>query len=372
MSKKKTHEEYVNEVTLKNPNIETIGVYINAKTPILHRCKIHNVIWMAEPSNILNGQGCKQCGIDKTRNYNIKSQCQYVEEVSMVNPNVEVIGTYAGAKIPIAHRCKIHDVVWDAQPTNILDRHGCKLCGVDKVSEALTRTHEQYVSELFLVNPNIIVLEKYQGNNISILHKCLIDGHEWNVTPGDALAGKGCVVCAGNIRKTTEQYKEELKKINPSIVVLDDYINAQTHIKHVCLIDGCIWSSKPNNILHGFGCPRCHESSGERQVRQWLERHCIDYNFQKPFDDCKDINCLPFDFYLPQYNICIEYDGEQHFEPVDFGGEGPIIALQKFKIIQRHDAIKNKYCEENNIPLLRIPYFKNIEEELNNFLTHLI
>ena len=140
----------------------------------------------------------------------------------------------------------------------------------------------------------------------------------------------------------------------------------------MCLIDGCIWLSKPNNILNGFGCPQCNESKGERQVRQWLEQHGIVYEFQKPFVECSDIKCLPFDFYLPQYNTCIEYDGEQHFRPVDFGGEGEIIALQKFKIVQKHDVIKNKYCENNNIPLLRIPYFKNTEEELNNFFIHLI
>ena len=61
----------------------------------------------------------------------------------------------------------------------------------------------------------------------------------------------------------------------------------------------------------------------------------------------------------------IEYDGEQHFRPIEyFGGQ------KKFELQQKHDTIKNEYCKNNGIPLLRIPYFKydNIEEELNNFL----
>lgn len=76
-----------------------------------------------------------------------------------------------------------------------------------------------------------------------------------------------------------------------------------------------------------------------------------------------DIRPLPFDFYLPEYNICIEYDGEQHNRSVKhFGGD------KAFYTRIKHDNIKNEYCKNNGISLLRIPYFKNIEEELNNFL----
>ena len=99
-----------------------------------------------------------------------------------------------------------------------------------------------------------------------------------------------------------------------------------------------------------------------------MDSHKIKYTPQKRFDDCKDIKPLPFDFYLSDYNTCIEYDGQQHFEPVDFSGKRENLAQQQFEKTQYHDKIKNKYCEDNNIRLLRIPYFKNIEEELNNFL----
>lgn len=77
---------------------------------------------------------------------------------------------------------------------------------------------------------------------------------------------------------------------------------------------------------------------------------------------------LPFDFYLPEYNLCIEYDGEQHFKPVDFANKGREWADKQFEIRRTCDEIKTEYCKKNNIKLLRIPYFKNIEEELNIFL----
>lgn len=70
---------------------------------------------------------------------------------------------------------------------------------------------------------------------------------------------------------------------------------------------------------------------------------------------------LTFDFYLPEHNICIEYDGEQHFKPIKiFGGN------LYFKQIKYHDKIKTQYCKTNNIELIRIPYtkFKNIKQIL--------
>jgi hypothetical protein len=115
--------------------------------------------------------------------------------------------------------------------------------------------------------------------------------------------------------------------------------------------------------LSGKGCPHCQESHGERCIRQWLEQKNMQYTCQKTFSDCRNQKPLPFDFYLPAYNACIEYDGEQHFRPVDFFG-----GAENFERRKHNDLIKTKYCEDNNIRLLRIPYYKNIEEELESFL----
>lgn len=72
---------------------------------------------------------------------------------------------------------------------------------------------------------------------------------------------------------------------------------------------------------------------------------------------------IHFDFYLPEENICIEFDGEQHFRPIDyFGGENT------FKLTQKRDKIKNKYCKNNNIKLLRIKYDENITKKLKSIL----
>ena len=166
--------------------------------------------------------------------------------------------------------------------------------------------------------------------------------------------------------KSHEKYIEDLYAINPNIIALETYKGANIPILHKCLIDNNEWSVRPAGILFGFGCPVCNESHGEKQIRTWLNAHNIQYESQYIFDDCKDKKFLPFDFYLPDLNLCVEYDGEQHFKSIDFfGGED---GLQKRQL---HDKIKTEYCQNNNISLLRIKYDENIEDKLNNFI-HLI
>lgn len=111
----------------------------------------------------------------------------------------------------------------------------------------------------------------------------------------------------------------------------------------------------------------CHNfSHGEVYVKLYLDDRNIHYISQKKFDDCRDKLPLPFDFYLPEYNTCIEYQGEQHYRAIDyFGGE------DKFVLRQKHDHMKLKYCEQHKINLIIIPYNKNIKEELDNFFDNL-
>jgi hypothetical protein len=160
--------------------------------------------------------------------------------------------------------------------------------------------------------------------------------------------------------------------INPDIEVLEEYINTKTPILHRCKIDGCEWKMPPTRALLGQGCPNCQQSNGEKQITKWLNDNNINYVYQKKFSDCIDKKQLPFDFYLHEYNALIEYDGIQHFQPVDFAGKGEEWAMAQLQITQSHDTIKTQYCNDNNIRLLRIPYFKNVEEELEKFLFILI
>lgn len=90
------------------------------------------------------------------------------------------------------------------------------------------------------------------------------------------------------------------------------------------------------------------------------------FDQQYRFEDCKDIYTLPFDFYIRDFNVAIEYDGEFHYSPIKLSGMTDESAAERFELIQRHDKIKTQYCSDNNIPLIRIPYWES--EDLEYFL----
>jgi hypothetical protein len=108
------------------------------------------------------------------------------------------------------------------------------------------------------------------------------------------------------------------------------------------------------------------KSIGETLIKDYLLKNNIEFISQKTFSGCVFKNRLRFDFFLPNYNTVIEFDGGQHFKSIDwFGGESEFIN------IKIRDSIKNKYCLNNNIKLIRIPFFDmgNINKILSNSLT---
>lgn len=366
--RRKDHVEYVNELMVKNPSTEVIGQYIDSKTKIMHRCTIHDVYWEINPANALRGDGCPKCHHERIGVANRKTKEQYVSELNNINPDIILIGDYINSSTPALHKCTAHNIEWMAYPCNVLNGCGCIKCRTDKISSINRKSHQSYVDEIKAKNPNIVVIDDYVSSKTPILHKCLQHNYEWVTSPISILQGHGCPMCASEkaskkLRKTHEQYEEDIKIANPNIVAVGMYVDANTPILHRCLIDGNEWYISPSNVLSGYGCPQCNESKGERVIRQWLEKHNIDYEFQKRFQDCRDKKPLPFDFYLPEYNAVIEYNGSQHYIASDYFGGDDALAYTK-----RHDKIKEDYCTQNDIGFLCIPYFRNIDIELNNFL----
>lgn len=121
---------------------------------------------------------------------------------------------------------------------------------------------------------------------------------------------------------------------------------------------------------HTLSCGCRHQSKWEMFIGDYLTLLNIVFEPQKRFNDCKNkkqSDMLPFDFYLPDYNICIEYDGEHHFRPMEMWG-----GYEKFLINQENDNIKNEYCKNHNIRLLRLPYThskEDIKKEILNILS---
>lgn len=289
-----------------------------------------------------------------------KTHEQYVAEVATINPNIEVVGEYVNNSTNILHRCKVDAYEWSPRPANVLSGNGCPKCAKLSVVQKRTKTHEQYAKEVEKIHPNIEVVGVYVNNHTKILHKCKTDSYEWNAIPRNILNGRGCPRCAGNERYGHDEYVCKVAEINPNIEIIERYIDAHKPILHRCKTCCHEWVAIPNNILRGTGCPNCAASKGEKMISSWLNANNISYKPQKRFDSCRDKYTLPFDFYLPDYNICIEYQGVQHYEPIGyFGGE------ETFEGTVRRDKIKEDYCKKNNIGLIRIKYDEDVCEVLS-------
>ncbi len=231
----------------------------------------------------------------------------------------------------------------------------------------IRKTTEQFIIDSIKVHG-----DKYNYKNVNYITKrikiqimCPTHGI-FQQTPHDHLKGHGCPKCALCKRiSNTENFIEKSKiihgdKYDYSLV---KYFNDKTKVKIVCKKHG-VFEQRPNHHLTGRGCSICNESKGENKTLKYLETLNIEYIRQMKFDGCKGIrNRLPFDFYLPNLNICIEYDGEQHFFNKEiWGGE------KKLKKTQQNDQIKNQYCLDNNIKLIRIRYDEDVEKVLNESL----
>lgn len=189
--------------------------------------------------------------------------------------------------------------------------------------------------------------------------------------PNDHLSGQGCRLCGINLRADKKRMTKKLfveksnsvhkNKYDYSKV---DYENNKTKITIICQIHG-EFEQNPGDHLKGVGCPNCNESKGEAKIEKFLYENKIVFERQKTFKKCMNKRKLLFDFYLPEYNTCIEYDGIQHFKPIKFFG-----GQQEFEKTKKRDKIKEDFCLKNKKELLRINYkeISDIEKILNRRL----
>ena len=283
-------------------NIKTLSPYINSRTKIKVKCNKCGNEWSALSSSLLRGRGCKKCHTLNQRKTNDKFSEEFVKNYG---DKYELLSDYINAKIKIKVKCKLCDNIWESKPYHLSHtKCECPKCIAKERGIKSRKTHEKFVEDVFNIhNDKYEVIGQYIKANVKIEIKCNNCNNNWNIVP--------------------------------------------------------------YSLLQGFGCPICVQSKGESSIKNYLDNNNINYYQQKTFENCKNIQALPFDFYLPDYNICIEYDGIQHFKSVEyFGGD------DKLKYTINNDKIKNDFCKKNKIKMIRISYkqIKNIEKILSEKL----
>ena len=170
--------------------------------------------------------------------------------------------------------------------------------------------------------------------------------------PTDHLSGRCPEKRVLAVRKTLRQFINESNSVHDFKYNYDksEYLSNQTKLIITCPKHGD-FKQRPLSHLQGNGCPSCGESRGEKEISKFLEKYNITFSRQHKFPDCRNIFELPFDFYLPSFRIAIEFDGKQHYEPSEFFG-----GAEAYERLIKNDKIKNDYCEDNFINLIRIKY----------------
>lgn len=250
--------------------------------------------------------------------------------------------------------------------------YGCSYCsGRGKTTEEI---------QSIVKNKDVEIISEYKGNEKPISCKCRKCGNMWTTLPKTLITnGAGCPICGRrkanrSEMKSHEQFVKEISVVNPNIEIIGEYIGAHKKIKCKCKIDGTIWYGYPSNLLNrSAGCPTCNTSRGENKMIKTLEKIGIIYIRQHSFSDCVYISKLKFDAFDIINNIAFEYNGEQHYYPVDFAGKGSDWALEQFELTRKRDVAKINYCNKNNIPMIIIPYWEidNMENYILNKLKEL-
>lgn len=397
-----------------NPDVEVMSDYIDSKTKIHIKCKICGEEYDTSHSNILHGKlhnsnkhskwcstwihnAPKRKSIEKKLRYlngfikdidvisynpqdtSITFRCQrcgniYSESIFYIdrphcdkcknlNTRTDNSGYNAHLRSLIENSCNIHLC---EKNKSVLSCH-CSKCNSDfdingymkrrkitcPVCTRRTRSEQKAAQRFAQAN------SKYT----SIRRKC--DYLEYCVRNNDYLCKK-CLMLSDKYY-TKHEFKEISENANRNISILGNYVNSTTKIKYKCKTCGSIYEAKPYSLINGScRCKKCQCSSGERKVANFLDDNNIQYQREYIFQGCFDKKPLRFDFYIPSMNIAIEYDGIQHFEPIDFFNTKNNDTLDD---IHRRDKIKNDFCLKNGITLIRVPYnCKNINDFLRNHI----
>ena len=239
---------------------------------------------------------------------------------------------------------------------------GCIIC-----SGKFRKGTEQFINEALKIHGDKFVYSKvkYINSNTKVCIICPEHGEFWQ-RPANHLQGQGCPQCRAHLisqhkLKEEKEYIESLKKVWGDRYDFSkiEYHGNKTKTIVICKKHG-EFLIRPNDLLCGHGCPECGKSYRTTELNllkklQEIFKH-VEYEYTFDFLKSKTSN-QTLDYYLPEYNIAIEYQGRQHFKPISvFGGE------ESYRKTVERDEKKFKKCKEHGIKLYYISFEKDLPD----------
>ena len=314
--------------------------------------------------------GCPICGRLRGTIKQRKPQKKFLSEVKKIFKNkysFEKIN-YQGAKVPVIIICKKHGEHL-ITPDSLLQGSGCFDCGL--IAQGLKRrsTTAVFIEAARKIHSDKYDYSKTKYKKAKIPITIICKKHkEFEQLPDIHLTGAGCNDCGNEIigkklRNSIDKVIRILeerrgKKRFDYSLIYKTYVNNRSILSIRCVKHNKTFYQSAVDHAESGGCEDCkYKSIGEELIMSILSKRNIEYFHNWGKHDCKlGKGKAKFDFYLPHQNLIIEYDGEQHFKPVQFGGMTKQQAIKEFKIRKKFDKLKDEWAKKKNINLLRIGY----------------
>lgn len=343
--------------------------YTTRRNPVKVRCKTCGEIFTVRAGHLLDGQGCPVCWRNRmtTEKFVEKAKRLFGDKCDYSNT------VYVNMRTPIQFVCPKHGVITQ-MPNQHLHGEGCPICSVESKI-----TTEQFIEKARLVHGDRFdySLTEYvsRAQNVKII--CKKHG-VFEQLPSNHLDGSICPECARiergeRSRISQDEFIRRAKEEHGDRYDYSEtvYISMERPITYRCPKHGYVTQTASNH-LNGNGCPVCASSRGERRVYNWLKKHNIRFQTQfmlrRPKGGTLNGRILS-DFFVPEANTIIEYNGIQHYIYDDYYGKDG-----RFERQQRRDRDVREICKKRGINLIEIPYtdFDNISQILEERLIPLI
>lgn len=356
--------QFVQKLQQINPTIELISQYTKSSDQMQFKCTKCNYIWKTKGTKLIssNPTGCPKCAKARIMSalrlgpLSTKlSHNQFVAAVRTNYPTWSVISNYNGLHHKITIKCNKNHT-FTTYPQSLL-RHQVRCRRCDYLQRKSNVIHK-----LKKIHPGYRMISKFTDVDEKATFIC-DQGHKFKAQVYSVINNTGCPICSKRrvgiaCRLTSNEFKNKLHKVHPFWKILSEYETMKSPMLLQCH-KGHIFKKAPENALR-FNCPDCNiKSKGEENIKQYLKTHNIPYTSPFVPNTCKDKNPLHFDFKIN--NILIEFQGLQHYKPIDhFGG------IKQFKTQLRHDEIKRTWAKANNYTEIEIKYNDNINNILDS------
>jgi ssDNA-binding Zn-finger/Zn-ribbon topoisomerase 1 len=349
--------------------------YVNSQSKVKIGCPIHGFFNMKANSHA-NGQGCPKCGRISAREKIKLEYSEFLKRAIYVHGDKYKYekDSYIDYTTKLNISCVEHGVFQQTPHSHISMSVGCPKCGIISAAKANEKGWGVVLDMFKSVHGSRYTYDDRTFVNVTSKMRIYCEEHGWFLqNPNLHYTGSGCKQCgyvetAEKTKINFESFLERSKKVHGERYQYDnnDWVDIFSPVTIICKKHGDFLQN-PRNHYRGSGCPKCNSSRGESIIRAYLIERRVDFEEQKVFEGLIHRSPLKCDFFIPSLNAVIEYNGIQHYEPIEvFGGE------KGHEDTRLRDEIKYSFLNRKGVHLIVVRYdIDSIEHLLDSELLRL-